>query len=161
MNSVELLDFAAFMKSRGYDITEDIGKYYTTLNPQKYEDLIMSTVSDVTNISIEQMKSKSRKREVVYARNICCKLLKEFTSFSLKSIGLILGGRDHSTIIHAIGSYDNIIWQDYEFKMKAEKCHNIINTIYLEVYVKSQIEMSIKKTEQLNNQLNNLQNTAK
>jgi chromosomal replication initiation ATPase DnaA len=156
MSSVELLDFAAFMKGRGYDISDDIAKFYISLNPEKYEDLIMATVSDVTNIPISQMKSKSRKREIVYARAICCKMLKEYTSLSLNSIGLILGGRDHSTVIHALETHENIVWQDYEFKLQSEKCNNIINTVYLQ----RELKMCIQKGEGLNNQLNNLQNTG-
>ena len=155
MSSSELAKFAKFMKRRGYDISEDVNKYYTSLNPMQYQDLIISTVSEVTKISIDQIRSKSRKREIVYARSICCKMLKEFTSLPLKSIGLLMGGRDHSTVIHALEAHENIAWQDYEFKLQSEKCRNIINTVYLQ----RELEMALQKGEGINKEFEGLQNS--
>jgi chromosomal replication initiator protein len=44
---------------------------------------------------------KTRKQEVVIARQVAMYLAKELTNCSLKTIGLNFGGRDHSTVIHA------------------------------------------------------------
>ncbi|MFW5955392.1 MAG: chromosomal replication initiator protein DnaA [Rhodothermales bacterium] len=59
------------------------------------------------NISDDLVRAKTRKREVVQARQVAMYFCKEFTQHSLKTIGLHFGGRDHSTVIHAIQSIEN------------------------------------------------------
>lgn len=59
------------------------------------------------NISDDLVRAKTRKREVVQARQVAMYFCKEFTQHSLKTIGLHFGGRDHSTVIHAIQSVEN------------------------------------------------------
>lgn len=53
------------------------------------------------------VRAKTRKREVVQARQVAMYFCKEFTQHSLKTIGLHFGGRDHSTVIHGIQSVEN------------------------------------------------------
>ena len=61
------------------------------------------------------MKDKTRKREIVVARQVSMYLAKEYTNMSLKSIGSHFGGRDHSTVIHAIQSINNLMETDKKF----------------------------------------------
>lgn len=61
------------------------------------------------NIADDLVRAKTRKREVVQARQVAMFFCKEFTQHSLKTIGLHFGGRDHSTVIHAIQSVENQI----------------------------------------------------
>jgi hypothetical protein len=63
---------------------------------------IANIVSSITTISVKSMKSKSRRRELVEARQMAMYFAKDFTSNSLKTIGAFFGGRDHSTVIHAV-----------------------------------------------------------
>jgi chromosomal replication initiator protein len=65
-------------------------------------DGILEAVNEHFGTTLEDLKSKSRKRELVYPRQVAMYLLKELTDLSLKSIGYHFGGRDHSTVIHAI-----------------------------------------------------------
>ena len=65
-------------------------------------NFILEVVSLGENISVFEIKSKSRKQEVVTARIMCAGLLRDFTTLSLKQIGLILGYRHHASIIHSI-----------------------------------------------------------
>jgi len=65
-------------------------------------NLILQYVSDHFGISIYQMKAGTKKREVVAARHCAMYLIKTFTAFSLKSTGQMFGGRDHTTVMHAI-----------------------------------------------------------
>ncbi|MCU0429635.1 MAG: chromosomal replication initiator protein DnaA [Cytophagaceae bacterium] len=78
-------------------------------------DYIMKFVSDFFSVSIDQMKDKTRKREIVVARQVSMFLAKEYTNMSLKSIGSHFGGRDHSTVIHAIQSINNLMETDKKF----------------------------------------------
>lgn len=67
-------------------------------------DTIQEIVADFFQVSIADLKSKSRKKEVVYPRQLAMFLAKEYTDLPLKSIGYHFGGRDHSTVIHSIQS---------------------------------------------------------
>lgn len=63
--------------------------------------LIMKSVSDFYNLSLQDLIKRSRKKEVVRPRQIAMYLLREETKSSFPEIGQRLGGRDHSTVIHA------------------------------------------------------------
>jgi len=67
-------------------------------------DTIQEIIADYFQVSIADLKSKSRKKEVVYPRQLAMYLAKEYTDLPLKSIGYHFGGRDHSTVIHSIQS---------------------------------------------------------
>ncbi|WP_417220115.1 chromosomal replication initiator protein DnaA [Arthrobacter sp.] len=62
---------------------------------------IIAQTADYFNLSIEELNSKSRTRTLVTARQIAMYLLRELTDMSLPKIGAELGGRDHTTVIHA------------------------------------------------------------
>ncbi|HEX5316746.1 MAG TPA: chromosomal replication initiator protein DnaA, partial [Candidatus Kapabacteria bacterium] len=65
-------------------------------------EAIQKTVARKLGIEEELLRHKTRKQEVVLARQMAMYLCKEMTNHSLKSIGFHFGGRDHSTVIHAI-----------------------------------------------------------
>lgn len=62
---------------------------------------IQRVVSAHLGIPEDLLRAKTRKQEIVNARQIAMYLAKELTNSSLKTIGLHFGGRDHSTVIHA------------------------------------------------------------
>ncbi|GAB3315590.1 chromosomal replication initiator protein DnaA [Larkinella ripae] len=65
-------------------------------------DTVQDVVADHFKVTVADLKSKSRKKEDVFPRQIAMFLAKDQTELSLKSIGYHFGGRDHSTVIHAI-----------------------------------------------------------
>lgn len=71
-------------------------------NTQISIESIQNYVCDYFGIESNRVREKTRKQEVVEARQIAMYLSKKFTKSSLKTIGLHFGGRDHSTVIHAI-----------------------------------------------------------
>lgn len=72
-------------------------------------ETIQRTVAKKFNVDEELLRAKTRKQEVVQARQVAMYLSKELTSSSLKTIGLHFGGRDHSTVIHACQTiYDDM-----------------------------------------------------
>jgi chromosomal replication initiator protein len=79
-------------------------------------DYIQKFVADHFDIELEELKDKSRKKEVVIPRQIAMYFAKEFTNFSLKAIGYHFGGRDHSTVIHAIQSVSDMMDTNAEMK---------------------------------------------
>jgi len=70
-------------------------------------ETIQRTVCDYFNIPEDLIRAKTRKQEIVNARQIAMYLAKELTNSSLKTIGLHFGGRDHSTVIHAYQSVED------------------------------------------------------
>ena len=65
-------------------------------------ETIQRTVSRKFGIEEDLLRAKTRKQEVVEARQVAMFLAKELTNNSLKTIGIHFGGRDHSTVIHAV-----------------------------------------------------------
>jgi chromosomal replication initiator protein len=63
--------------------------------------LIMDEVADYFSLSVEDLCSPSRSRQLVTARQIAMYLTRELTDLSLPRIGKAFGGRDHTTVMHA------------------------------------------------------------
>lgn len=78
-------------------------------------DYIQKFVSEYFNVPTDLLKAKTRKREIVVARQVAMYLAKEYTNMSLKSIGFHFGGRDHSTVIHAITTVNDMMDTDKRF----------------------------------------------
>lgn len=70
-------------------------------------ELIIKTVSEHFNISPVDISSKKKNQEVVYPRQIAMFLCRSLTDASLQNIGALLGGRDHTTIIHGYDKINN------------------------------------------------------
>lgn len=79
-------------------------------------DYIQKVVCDYFNIAIEMINSKTRKREVVQARQIAMYFSKNLTKSSLAAIGLNCGNKDHATVLHACRTVNNLIDTDKRFK---------------------------------------------
>jgi chromosomal replication initiator protein len=98
-----------------------IGKIVKDTNKEINISYIQEIVSKFFNISINEMKDKARKKEIVIARQVAMYFSKDFTNNSLKSIGFHFGGRDHSTVIHAVQSVNDMIDTDSIFKKNVEE----------------------------------------
>jgi chromosomal replication initiator protein len=64
-------------------------------------EMIKHQVAQYYQISVEDVEGNSRERRVVCARQIAIYLARELTEHSFPALGVIFGGRDHSTIMHA------------------------------------------------------------
>ena len=84
-------------------------------------DYIQKTVGEFFQISVEDLKDKTRKKEIVIARQVAMYLCKEYTNHSLKSIGYHFGGRDHSTVIHAVQSVSDMMDVDQKFAQSIDE----------------------------------------
>lgn len=79
-------------------------------------EYIQKIVCDYFDIEIEVLKSKTRKREIVQARQIAMYFSKKLTKSSLANIGAHCGGRDHATVLHACRTVNNLAETDKQFK---------------------------------------------
>lgn len=89
-------------------------------------DLIKSTIAKQFRITVDDINSKKRTRNIAYPRQIAMYLTRELTDLSLPRIGEEFGGRDHSTVIHAYNKIESDLDKDTSFKIKI---NNLIKEI--------------------------------
>jgi chromosomal replication initiator protein len=79
-------------------------------------DNIQKMVCEYYDVPYDKLQQKTRKREIVQARQITMYLAKAFTKNSLKTIGEHFGGRDHTTVIHSCQTVKDLMDTDSVFK---------------------------------------------
>jgi len=77
---------------------------------------IRDVVCEYFSLSVDAISTKSRKREVVQARQIAMYLSKQMTKSSLSSIGFTIGQRDHATVLHACKIVNDLMDSDKNFR---------------------------------------------
>ncbi|TWI60620.1 chromosomal replication initiator protein [Pseudoduganella lurida] len=97
----------AYSRFHGKDISIDIVKealkdLLSVQNRQISVENIQKTVADFFNIKVADMYSKRRPANIARPRQIAMYLAKELTQKSLPEIGELFGGRDHTTVLHAV-----------------------------------------------------------
>lgn len=79
-------------------------------------DKIQKTVCDYFNISRDSLLSRSRKRNIVQARQIAMYECRNLMNCSLSTIGAELGGKDHATVLHACTTVSDLMSTDKTFR---------------------------------------------
>ena len=116
----------AYKKLQNNDITMEtaIKELKNFISPDKpvqvTPQLIIEMVSEHYNISLDQMISKSRTSNIAKPRQIAMYLCKTMTDSPLEAIGHLLGGRDHSTIIHGCKKIEEDYMTDPELKSQID-----------------------------------------
>lgn len=77
---------------------------------------IKSIVSEHFQVSVEDLDSKKRPKDIAYARQVAMYFCREMTDMSLPKIGSDFGGRDHTTVIHAVDKITSEIKKDSSVK---------------------------------------------
>ena len=95
---------------------EVIHNFVLNANRDVTIDKIKNIVADKYDITVELLMSKSRKRNIAIARQICMYLAKNMTSQPLKTIGEEFGGRDHSTVIYSNKAVQDMMDTNADFK---------------------------------------------
>ena len=86
------------------------------LSPGKITSLdILKVVAHVTGISIPEIRSSRRQKELVRARFLACILIKELTTLSYPAAGRAMGGRDHTSILNAVITGTKRMKEDHTF----------------------------------------------
>ncbi|MFO7938997.1 MAG: chromosomal replication initiator protein DnaA [Bacteroidales bacterium] len=83
-------------------------------------DYIQKVVCDYFSLTPDLLQSKTRKREIVQARQIAMYFSKSLTKSSLASIGSQIGGKDHATVLHACKTVSNLVDTDKRFKTQVD-----------------------------------------
>lgn len=77
---------------------------------------IQKVVCEHFHLTYDKLMAKTRRREIVQARQITMYLAKKFTKNSLKNIGAHFGGYDHTTVIHSCQTVQNLMDTDTEYR---------------------------------------------
>lgn len=95
---------------------EVIKNFVTQLNKEITVEFIQSLVADHFEVGVDKLQGKTRKRQVVIARQLSMYLAKNLTDKSLKAIGETFGGRDHSTVIYSCKTVQDLMETDLILK---------------------------------------------
>ncbi len=82
---------------------------------------IITRISDIYNISVEDIISKSRQSKIVTPRFVAMYLMRKLTDMTTTDIGKRFGDRDHSTVVNAINKIDEDMKNDSDFKEQIEE----------------------------------------
>ena len=120
---ISLIAHASLAKSQiDLELAKQILKNIVTdIDSEVGIDYIQKTVSDYFKVELEDLKAKTRKKEIVIARQVAMYFSKDYTNHSLKSIGYHFGGRDHSTVIHAVQSVNDMIDTNAKFRFAIDE----------------------------------------
>lgn len=77
---------------------------------------IQQVVAEYYNITVEDLKSKKRKADIAFPRQVAIYLCRTLTDESFPKIGIQFGGRDHSTVMHSVDKIDNELKTNTQFK---------------------------------------------
>ena len=88
---------------------------------------IQREVSKHYNIRMDEMHSKRRSRNIVQPRQIAMYLSKNLTSSSYPEIGNQFGGRDHTTVMHAVGKIEKMMVEDEVLSDDIKMLRSLLN----------------------------------
>jgi len=125
---ISLLAQASLNKKEiNLDLTRQIVEnFIRNSNKEISIDYIQKVVSQYFGLSIDEMNSKTRKRNIVQARQLAMFFAKEHTKASLTTIGLQCGNKDHATVLHACRTVKNLIETDKDFKNYVDELDRMI-----------------------------------
>lgn len=107
----------AYISILGLPITVANISPVLTPNLERFEvspELVLSIVSKVFQVSVEDIKGNSRRREISQARQVSMYLMRQHTDLSLPKIGEVFGGKDHSTVLYSCDKVNQQREQDPE-----------------------------------------------
>jgi chromosomal replication initiator protein len=122
----------AALNQRDIDIalaSEVMSKFIENVAEEINVEFIQRVVADYYKIPIEQLKEKTRTRLIVVARQLSMYLSKTICGKSLSEIGRAFGGRDHTTVLHACRTVEEMLQKDPVFRIAAEGIQQKINTM--------------------------------
>ncbi len=118
-----LLTLIAISGANANDINIDTAKKAIKMRNPKFEqakkigvDPIQKIVSDYYNIKVQDLLSKKRHENIAKARQIAMYITRNLTDYSLVQIGQYFGGKDHTTVMHALTKVEKLISSDEKFK---------------------------------------------
>lgn len=109
-------------KMRCIDVSATIG--FPLMHPPKFSRMkdVLADVAEKHGLSVQQLRGKTRKRNIAWARQEAMWRIRQIKNddgtprYSLPQIGAYCGGRDHTTVIHALRRHeDRMTWTESEW----------------------------------------------
>lgn len=110
-----LIRVSAYAALNNTDLTVDLAgeiladSISSTKPRQITAGFIIERTAEMFHLDVEQLKGKSRTRDLVHARQVGMYVCRELTDLSYPQIGKEFGGRDHTTVIHAYDKISNLM----------------------------------------------------
>lgn len=126
---VRLSAFASFHKrALTIELAKDaLEKFIVKKDRLVTTDEIVNAVCRYFNVKMADLRSKKRTKSISFPRQIAMYMLREKQSMSLQEVGSMFGGRDHSTVLHAVNSIAERFDESKEIQL-------IISTLEKELY---------------------------
>jgi chromosomal replication initiator protein len=100
-----------------------------TASPEQ-KRITIQQISDVVtkyyNVKMSDLQSKRRHKSIAFPRQVCMYLARRHTRYSLEEIGGYFGGRDHTTVLHAVRTVDGDMQADREISRQVTTIENQI-----------------------------------
>ncbi|HID32675.1 MAG TPA: chromosomal replication initiator protein DnaA, partial [bacterium (Candidatus Stahlbacteria)] len=104
----------------GVDLAREVLKDLIGEGRTITKEFVLRKVAEHFNLSVNDIKSQSRVKELALARQIAMFLMRLLLGISLKEIGNFFGGKDHSTVIHACEKVDRMRRDNIEFDQRIQ-----------------------------------------
>jgi len=95
-----------------------VNQFISQDNKEVTVENIKLLVAEYFKVPVEKLHGKTRKRDIVIARQLSMYLAKNFTTNTLKDIGANFGGRDHTTVLYSVKAVQDLMDTDIVFKDK-------------------------------------------
>ncbi len=117
------------IRSRKLTLIEVKSIIKNNVKPKKHlaVEEIVKIVSGYYNIEPELIYDKTRKKEIVYVRQIIMYMLREFFNISFPGIGKEIGGRDHTTVMHSCEKVREEMKENPNLVQEIEQLQSILN----------------------------------
>jgi len=117
--SLQRLTLLARMEDKPIDIpmaSEAIKEFITASDNREVTiDIILDAIAEHFDVPLEELKGSNRSKDIAMPRQIVMYLARKLTNQPLKTIGIYLGGKDHSTIKHGIDKVEKLMETDESF----------------------------------------------
>jgi chromosomal replication initiator protein len=82
---------------------------------------ILGSVASAMGVSLDEVKTRTRRRVVVYVRQVACHLIRKHTELTLREIGRAVGCRDYTSVIHSIQTLRGLLEVDSQVRREVLK----------------------------------------
>ncbi len=109
----------------------EIEKILQTIQKELTAEEIIKITARAFRLSEEDLKSPSRKKPIVIARQTAMRFMRQFLKKSLNDIGLIFNKKDHTTVLSSLKKVEKLKYEDRDFKKLLERLQRDISQNYL------------------------------
>ena len=122
---LQILENLAFAHLTKQEITLELAQTVLHSSIQhKKENVNLKSIMKILNkhflYSLDELRSKNRNKDLVFARQMVMYIMKKSTDKSLREIGAYLGNRNHATVKHALGKIEQMIIKNNKLQKQIE-----------------------------------------